>query len=134
MIIKHKIGMELDRVDLDKEIYVVQDDKYSRELEIHLKANGKEYYPPEDCTVLVRYEKPDGRGGAYDVLPDGRKAAEICGNVVTVGLAPQVCTVAGRVMLTVTLRHQADRGTDYPRRPAPLRRRRAAGHRRGRRL
>lgn len=106
MIIKHRIGMELDRVDVDKEIYVMQDDKYSREMEIHLKANGKEYYPPEECMVLVRYEKPDGRGGAYDVLPDGRKAAEIHGNVVTVGLAPQVCTVVGRVMLTVTLRHQ----------------------------
>lgn len=106
MIIKHRIGMELDRVDVDKEIYVMQDDKYSREMEIHLKANGKEYYPPEECMVLVRYEQPDGRGGAYDVLPDGRKAAEIHGNVVTVGLAPQVCTVVGRVMLTVTLRHQ----------------------------
>lgn len=106
MIIKHKIGMELDRMDVDKEIYVMQDDKYSRELEIHLKANGKEYCPPENCMVLVRYEKPDGKGGAYDVLPDGRKAAEIHGNVVTVGLAPQVCTVAGRVVLTVTLRHK----------------------------
>ena len=106
MIIKHRIGMELDRVDVDKEIYVMQDDKYSRELEIHLKANGKKYYPPEDCMVLVRYEKPDGRGGAYDTLPDGRKAAIIEGNMVTIGLAPQVCTAVGRVMLMVTLRHQ----------------------------
>ena len=56
--------------------------------------------------VLVRYEKSDGRGGAYDILPDGRKAAIIEGNVVTVGLAPQVCTAVGRVMLMVTLRHQ----------------------------
>lgn len=96
--------MDLDRRDDGKQIDVMQDDKYSRELELHLQANGKPYCPPEDCVVLVRYQGNYGHGGAYDLLPDGRKAWRIQENILTVTLAPQVCTVAGKVMMTVTLR------------------------------
>ena len=98
--------MELDRNDIRREIDVMQNDQYSRELELYLKSNGKEYCPPEDCVVLVRYKKPNGQSGAYDTMPDGRKAWEIRGSTVTVGIVPQICTVVGRVMLTVTLRCQ----------------------------
>ena len=105
MIIKHKLNMELDRRDGIKQIDVMQDDKYSRELELYLRANGEAYCPPEGCMVLVRYIKPDGQAGAYDTMPDGSKAWKIHNNVVSVGLVPQVCTAAGLVMLTVTMRH-----------------------------
>ena len=40
MIMKHRIVMDLDRGDAGKQIDVMQDDKYSRELEMHLQANG----------------------------------------------------------------------------------------------
>ena len=54
--------------------------------------------------MLVRYQKSNGQGGAYDLLPNGREAWKIQGNILTVALAPQVCTVPGKVMLAVTLR------------------------------
>ena len=72
---------------------------------MHLQANGMPYCPPEDCVVLVRYQGKAGYGGAYDLLPDGTKAWSIQGSVLTVALAPQVCAAAGKVMVTVTLRH-----------------------------
>ena len=101
MIMKHKIVMDLDRAE-EKSIDVMQDDKNSRALEMHLKANGMPWCMPEGCAVLVRYKKPDGSSGAYDSLPDGTRAWSIRENVMTVVLAPQVCTVPGDVMLTVT--------------------------------
>lgn len=105
MVIKHKMIMELDRANGEKRIDVMQDDQYSRELELHLKTNGREFFPPDSCTVLVRYQNPNGQSGAYDTLPDGRKAWKICGSIVTVELVPHVCAVAGEVVLMVTLRH-----------------------------
>lgn len=95
--------MELDHGSEIKRIDVMQDDKYSRDLEVTLKSNMKEFYPPKGCTLLVRYAKPNQQGGAYDTLPNGEKAWCIEGNKVTVRLAPQVCTTAGEVMLTVSM-------------------------------
>ena len=103
MIIKHKIVMDLDRGDERKYIDAMQDDKYSRDLELILRSNSKAFCPPEGCTVLASYKKPDGQTGMYDTMPDGKSAWSIAGNVLTLRLAPQVCTVAGKVMLTVTL-------------------------------
>ena len=103
MIVNHKIAMDLIRQGVPPRIDVMQDDKYSRNLEISLYENGVKFSPPENCTVLVRYSKPDGKDGAYDTLPDGTKAWSITENKVTVALAPQVCTTDGRVSLVVML-------------------------------
>lgn len=103
MIVKHRLNLDLIKRGVAQRIDAVQCDRYSRELEMHLFANGVEFAPPEDCTVLVRYKKPDGIGGAYDSLPDGECAWSIADGVLTVALAPQVCTVAGTVELAVTL-------------------------------
>lgn len=103
MIITHKITMELTRYNVLSSIDVMQSDKYSRNLEVTLLASGQPWEIPEDATILIRYRKPDSKGGEYDTLPDGTTAWKIEGNVVTVALAPQVCTVAGRVKLAVAL-------------------------------
>lgn len=104
MIMKHRLVMDLDRGADGKQIDVMQEDQYSRELELHLQANGMPYCPPEDCVVLVRYEGKGEHRGAYDLLPDGTKAWSIQGSILTVALAPQVCAVPGKVLVTVTLR------------------------------
>lgn len=103
MIVTHKITMELTRGDILAAENVVQSDKYSRQLEITLLANAVPWNIPEDATILIRYRKPDSKGGEYDTLPDGTTAYSFNGNVVTVALAPQVCTVVGRVALTVAI-------------------------------
>lgn len=103
MIITHKITMDLTRREKTPCIDVMQDDKYSRDLQIRLRANGTVCALPADCSVLVRYEKENKHRGVYDTMPDGSKAWSIAGDAITVRLAPQVCTAPGRVRLMITL-------------------------------
>lgn len=103
MVVTHKLSLDLIRWHPSPRIDVMQDDKYSRDLQIRLFADGVAYCPPEGCSALIRYSKADCTGGAYDILPDGTRAWTICENVMTIRLAPQVCTKDGPVELVVTL-------------------------------
>lgn len=104
MIITHKLqSMDLTHKQNTSRVDVVQDDKYSRDVEFTLTENGVAWQIPDGTTAVVRYKKPDGTGGNYDTLPDGSTAYQINGNVLTVALAPQVCTVTGSVQLSVGL-------------------------------
>lgn len=103
MMIKTQINMDLVRPEKTMLVRLVQKDKMSRSVQLRLFADGEEVMLPENCRVLVRYGKPDGTGGSYDTMPDGSSAWQIAGNAVTVKLAPQVCNVAGKVKLSVSL-------------------------------
>lgn len=104
MIITHKLQpMDLTHKQNTIRVDVVQEDKYSRNVEFALTENGVAWQIPDGTTAVVRYKKPDGTGGNYDTLPDGSTAYQISGNVLAVALAPQVCTVPGSVQLSVGL-------------------------------
>lgn len=103
MIATTKIKMDLANLQRRIRIDAVQDDRYSRNLQISLYNGSLAFTPPADTSVLVRYRKPDGTAGIYDTLPDGSTAWSISGNTVTVALAPQVCTVSGQAELVVSL-------------------------------
>ena len=104
MIITHKLKpMDLDQKQNTGRVDVVQGDKYSRNIEFTFMYNGSAWQIPDGTTAIVRYKKPDATGGNYDTLPDGSTAYQINGNVLTVALAPQVCTVPGQVQLSVGL-------------------------------
>lgn len=103
MIITNKVTMDLKQLSWVAAIAAVQDDRYSRNLEITLLSGGEIWEIPEDAAVVIRYSKPDGIGGAYDTLPDGSTAWSANGNILTVALAPQVLTTPGVVNLAVTL-------------------------------
>lgn len=103
MIITSKIKMDLSVRSVTSRVNAVQDDKYSRNVEISLFDNFVAWEPPAGTAAIVRYRKSDGTGGNYDTLPDGTAAYSISGNVLTVALAPQVCTAPGRVKLAVGL-------------------------------
>lgn len=102
MKITHNISMDLDRYSVPG-FDAVCGDRNTRELEIALFAGGTEWVIPEGTAVSVRYRKPDGTGGSYDLLPDGSSAWRISVNKVTVALAPQTMTAPGCVILTVCL-------------------------------
>lgn len=104
MIITHKLKpMDLAQKQNTGRVDVVQGDKYSRNIEFTFMYNESAWQIPDGTTAIVRYKKPDATGGNYDTLPDGSTAYQISGNVLTVCLAPQVCTVPGIVQLSVGL-------------------------------
>lgn len=104
MIITHKLQpMDLASRGVPQRVDVMQDDKYSRNLQISLYENGSKWQIPRDAVAVIRYKKSDGTGGNYDTLPDGTLAYDISGNVLTVALAPQVCTAPGLVDFAVCL-------------------------------
>lgn len=103
MIVTSKINVELAQPKTVPEIYAVQDDRYSRNLQINLLVNGIPLELPEGFTCVMSYVKPDGKKGAYDTLPDGTKASCVQGSRIWVALAPEVCTAAGDVKFMVTL-------------------------------
>lgn len=104
MISTTKIEMDVSR-NIGKfvpSIDVVQDDRYSRNIEITVLSNGTAA-SLIGKRALIRYVKADGTGGNYDALPDGTPAFTISGNVLTVALAPQVCTFPGIVKMAVAI-------------------------------
>lgn len=104
MISTTKIEMDVSR-NIGKFvpcIDVVQDDRYSRNIEITVLSNGSPL-SLDGTRALIRYVKADGTGGNYDTLPDGSSAFTINGNVLTVALAPQVCTAVGIVKMVVAI-------------------------------
>lgn len=103
MITTSKLTMDLNRCATAPVIHAVQDDRYSRNIELTLLADGAAWPIPESIAVRIRYSKPDGTGGDYDTLPDGSCAWSVKGNVLTLTLAPQALTVPGPVRLAVIL-------------------------------
>ena len=103
MIITSKVNTDLMRPSRTAVINAVQDDRYSRNLELSLYADEVPWNIPENTHVLIRYSKNDGKGGEYDTLPDGTAAWSAEGNQLTLALAPQVLTVPGPVSLSVRL-------------------------------
>lgn len=103
MLVTHKLEMDFTKWSPSPYIDVAEGDKYSRNLELTLLSNGKKFVPPEDCTVLIRYQKPNRTGGTYDTMPDGTKAWSLSDNVLTVELVPQLFTIRGTVNMIITL-------------------------------
>lgn len=102
MTITHKLSIDLLRQEPTAPIDAVQHD-CGRVLALTLHANGIPWTIPEGIDLLVRYRKSDGIGGEYDRLPDGKIAWSARDNVLTIALAPQVLTAAGKTVLSVLL-------------------------------
>ena len=103
MIITNKLTMDLANPLGIASVDAMQDDRYSRNLEISLLCGGEAWPIPEDAKPVIRYVKSDGVGGLYDTLPDGSLAWSVRDHLLTIALAPQVLTVPGTVFLSVTL-------------------------------
>lgn len=108
MIITHKLTMDLGRCGNPPLIDAVQDDRYTRNVELTMLDQGSPWVVPADAKIAVAYRKADNTGGHYDTLPDGSSAWSVSGNVLTIALAPQTLTAAGMVSLSaqVTLGEQ----------------------------
>lgn len=79
--------------------YAKQNDKLSRRLSATLKDGATSWTPPTGAAAAIRYSKPDGTGGFYDVLEDSSPAIIVIGNVALMTLAEQCVTVPGLVRM-----------------------------------
>lgn len=103
MIITHKLKMNLLEPGNLPRIHAVQDDRYTRNLQLELYQGAEVWTVPEGVTVVIRYRKADGTGGEYSQLPDGRAAWSLQENFLTIALAPQVTAAPGMVTLSASL-------------------------------
>lgn len=96
-----KINIDLAKKTTAPVVYAMQNDSDSRVVEAHLFVNGLPFDIGE-ASLSVLFQKPDGKGGWYDKLPDESNAIEAKdGNVVSAILAPQVLNVAGWVIAAI---------------------------------
>lgn len=78
--------------------YAKQDDAKSRYYQTQLLAGDTPYEPPEEAAAQIRFVKPDGHGGWYDVLEDNvTPAVTVNGSTVTMAMAEQALTCPGDV-------------------------------------
>lgn len=96
-----KINIDLAKKTTAPVVYAMQNDSDSRVVEAHLFVNGLPFDIGE-ASLSVLFQKPDGKGGWYDKLPDESNAIEAKdGNVVSAIIAPQVLNVAGWVIAAI---------------------------------
>ncbi len=63
--------------------------------------------------LQIRYQRPDGTGGVYDTMSDGRPAWSFEDDTLTILLAPQVLAFSGEVSLQVVLACDADQVSTF---------------------
>lgn len=89
MLITHEIDIDLVKPDTPPRIYVKQGDVMTRNVMIHLYANGTAWSLSPDASVVVRYCAHDADGqtlshGIYDTLEDGSPACIFSGNMLEI--------------------------------------------------
>lgn len=81
----------------DVVLHAKQNDRLSRTITAQLVSNDTAMTGFGDYAAIIRYRKPDGTGGAYDVDDNDDPAVAVSGSVATLTLAEQVLTVPGNV-------------------------------------
>ena len=79
--------------------WAVQGDQLARRIQATLVDGSTPWTPEPDYSGVVRYHKPDGTSGVYDVDEDGNPAVTWVGNVATVAIVQQALTVPGTVLM-----------------------------------
>lgn len=82
-------------------VYAVQGDRLSRYIDAQLVDGDLEWTPPAGVYVTVRYRKPDGKPGDYDVDEDGNPAVTITGSSAKITIAHQALAVPGAVQMEI---------------------------------
>lgn len=103
MQITNELDLDLMNPGLPRWIRVMQADTNTRCVRIHLHQGDSPWEIPEGTSAAVAFRKPDGTTGLYDKLPDSSQAVTFAENTITALLVPQMLTVAGVVIVVVTM-------------------------------
>jgi len=101
MLVTKKMTVDLARKTILGRVDAVRGDS-AIALEMTLLCDGVPWTVPEDASVVIRYCQGTV-GGTYDSLADGTAAYQAQGNVLTVRIAPEVCSAAGKTDFQVTI-------------------------------
>ncbi len=96
MNVNQSVSLNLTADGIPPRLHMVQGDSNTRTIVASLWDNSQPYNVPASAAVMMRFRKPDGTGGLYDVAEGGAKIS-VSGSVVTVPVATQLLTVAGVV-------------------------------------
>lgn len=79
--------------------WAVQGDTLARKIQATLIDGSTAWTPPTGAAGVIRYFKPDGTNGVYDVDEAGDPAVVWSGNVATITIVQQALTVPGTVKM-----------------------------------
>ena len=103
MNVTHKITMDLTRPTNGNRINVVEGDKNSRIVNVHLYENFVSWRVPTNASVLIKWERESGVGGEYSKLADGSSAWSAVGNILTITLSEESTEYSGNVKFSIVL-------------------------------
>ena len=105
MIVTQSIDLDFSDLGEQKRVYAKQYDENTRDVHITLYDGGVMWSIPAGTTAVVRYRKPDKKGGIYDELPNGDPACIVNtgSGTINITLAPEVLTCPGDVLVDVVL-------------------------------
>ena len=91
-----------------------QNDLMSRKIACQLRDGDSAFTPPGDAAAMIRYAKPDGTVGFYDVLEDETTPAwSVSGSVITITLCEQMLTVPGNVWVEINFYTDTEKLTTF---------------------
>lgn len=93
------VSLNFQAPNISTVVYAVQNDRLSRHIVAQLRDGSAPWTPPAGAGAFIRYLKPDGTAGFYDVDENDDPAITIDGSVVTLTLAEQATTVPGDVYM-----------------------------------
>jgi hypothetical protein len=98
--VNQNVSLNLTADGIPPRLHMVQGDSNTRTIVASLWDDSQPYNVPASAAVMMRFRKPDGTGGLYDVTEGGAKIS-VSGNVVTIPVATQLLTAAGVVFAQV---------------------------------
>lgn len=93
------IELNFSEVNCAVVVYAKQNDKLSRHIAATLYDGAAAWTPPAGSHGIIRFLKPDGTSGYYDVDENEDPAISISGNVATMTIVEQALTVPGDVYM-----------------------------------
>ena len=93
------VSLNFQSPNISTVVYAVQNDKLSRHIVAQLRDGSAPWTPPAGAGAFIRYLKPDGTAGFYDVDESNDPAISVSGSVATLTLAEQCTTVPGDVYM-----------------------------------
>lgn len=103
MQITTDIVLNLKRPNINTIVHAKQNDKLSRYVNAALMDGPQPWTPPAGVLATVRFKKPDGHAGFYDVDENEDPAVVFTGSTAKITLAEQAISCPGNVLMELTM-------------------------------